>query len=295
MKRIILALFMLLMVGLPLRVNALSVSKNDLTINKGNEQIIDLYAEVDTEITEVNFSLVYTSYDVPAYFNIASGLRDEAVGIKHRIVFSVPVTGKIKLGTIRIEVVDNPKITAGAVNIHTASAVTSDGENINLNTQMINVTINKEINTTTEEEQVTTTETEPDKKENDDIDVNLLSKIESEIVNIEIKKDVFEYTVKVKEDVNELDLKPVTASEGCEVEISSQKLSELVDNQIVIKVKDGEKIEEYKIKVKIDEAVETEIDEAEFESSYSYKGKWIFLIVIFGIVLFAGLLLIKKK
>lgn len=301
MKRIFSILFLLLIVVLPLQVEALSVSKNDLTINKGEEQLVDLYAEVDTEVTEVNFSLVYTSYDVPAYFNIESGLRDEAVGIKHKIVFSVPVTGKIKLGTVRVKAVDNPKVTSGAVNIHSASATNSNGETISLNAQMLNVTINKNTDTTVPDVQQTpATEPEEDKKEITDKDDdknanNLLSKIESQIVNIELKKDVFEYSVKIKEDVEELDLKPILADEKYTVEISNQKISELEDNKIIIKVSDGAKTEEYKITVDVVLDVAPEIDDEEFESSFAYKGKWILLIIIFGVVLGVGLLLTKKQ
>lgn len=295
MKRIILTLFMILVMGLPFGVSALSVSESDLVIDKGDEQLIDLYAEVDSEVTEVNFSLVYTSYDVPAYFNIASGLRDEAVGIKHRIVFSVPVSGKIKLGSVKVSVVNNPKIVSSSINVHTASAITSSGETIKLNAQMINVTINKNVDKPDEEEQVKTTETDTEEIDEDKVDSNMLSKIESKIVKIELKKDVFEYNIKIKDDVSELDLKPIAVDEDYEVEISNQKIAELNNNQIVIKVKNDDVVEEYKINVKVIEDVELEIDDTEFDSSYSYKGKWIVLIIIFGVVLFAGLLLVKKK
>lgn len=298
MKRIILTLFLLLNVILPLQVKALSLSENNITIDKGNSKTVDLYANVESEITEVSFSLVYTSYDVPAYFNIESGLRDEAVGIKHKIVFSVPVTGKIKLGTVRVEVVANPKITAGSVNIHSATAKTSDGTVINLNTQMINATVGEGADTTvTPEPEVTepTTTTEPEVNDDEVVEVNMLSKIESEIVDIKLKKDVFEYSIKVKEDIEELDLKPIVVDEKYQVEISSQKIDELTDGQIIITVKDGEKTEEYKINVKVIKDIDTEVDEGEFESTNSYKGKWTVLIIIFVGVLFAGLFFIKKQ
>ena len=44
MKKNILLLFLLLIVLLPLNVKALSVDKNDLTIEKGGGKSIDLYA-----------------------------------------------------------------------------------------------------------------------------------------------------------------------------------------------------------------------------------------------------------
>ena len=130
MKRIISTLFLLLIIVLQLQVKTLTVSKNNLSVEKGKGSTVDLYAVVDAQITELTFTLVYTSYDLPAYFNIESGLRDEVSGIKHKIGFSVPVTGKVKLGTIKVTAVNNPKVTAGSVNIHTAKAVTSTGETI---------------------------------------------------------------------------------------------------------------------------------------------------------------------
>ena len=55
--------------------------------------------------------------------------------------------------------------------------------------------------------------------------------------------------VTYKEDVEELDLNPIARDKKYKIEISSQKISELIDNQIIITVKYGEKKEEYKIKI----------------------------------------------
>lgn len=280
-----LLLFLLLIMLLPINVKALSVDKNNLTIEKGGEKNIALYANVETEVTEISFTLVYTTYDVPAYFNLEPGLTDtNPNGISHKIIFSNPVSGKIKLGTINIDVVNNPKVSVGTINIHSGSALTNNGK-INLNSQAINVTIGEEVPEPTE-----STENEEKKK-------NLLDKIESEIVKIDLVEDTYEYTVKIKEDLEELDLKPIPKDENYKVEISTQKIKELVDNKIVIAVKDGDNTEEYIIKVNTikNKVEELEIDDEKFESSYKYKGKWITLIVIMSIVLVIGLTLIKKK
>ena len=285
MRRRLFVLFLMLVIFLPCQVNALSVSKKNVTIDKGSNQNVELSAVVEEEIVKINFSLVYTSYDVPAYFIIGSGLTESVNGIKHSISFSEGMTGNVKLGNIKVSVVDNPKVVSGTVNIHSATALTSDGETINLDTQMINVTVGGNNNTPT------VTAPKDDDKETKD---NLLSKIESNIVNIELKKDVFEYTVNVKENVEELDLNPILVDDKYEVEISSQKISELEDSKIVIKVKNGNVVEEYKILVNVIEEVKTEVDKSEFKNDYSYKGKWLFLVIVFGVILFAGLLLLKK-
>lgn len=286
MKKRILLLFLLLVVALPINVKALSVDKNSLTIEKGNSENINLSTQIDKEITEIQFTLVYTSYDVPAYFNVEPGLTDSNPnGIVHKISFPTPISGNIKLGTIRIDVVNNPKITVGTVNIHSAKATTITGETINLDAQTINATIGTPVETKNE----TDDEKEVEQKK------NLLEKIESEIVNIELKENTYEYKVKIKEDIEELDLKAITKNENYKVEISNQKIAELKDNQIIITVSDGDYKEEYKITVSKINIEEIEVDDEEFQSTYKYKGKWVVLIIILSIVLFIGLVLTKKK
>ena len=284
MKRIILTVFFLLVVMVPMNVEALIVDKTNLTIEKGKSDVLTLSTETDALITSIQFTLVYTSYDVPAYFNIEPGLTDSNPnGIVHKITFPTPVTGSIKLGTIRIDVVNNPKIAVGSVNIHTAKATTESGDVINLKAQTINATIGTPVENT------------PVVEEKKEQEKNLLEKIDSEIVKIELKEDVYEYEVKIKEEIEELDLKPVVKNEKYKVEISSQKINELKDNQIIITVKNGEYKEEYKIKVSKIIIEDIEVDNEVFESTYKYKGKWITLIVIMSVVLFVGLALSKKK
>ena len=282
MKKKILLIFLLLIVIFPLNVKALSLDENNITLAKGTSDNIDIYANVETEVSEISFTLTYTTYDIPAYLSLESGLTDtNPNGITHKIIFSNPVSGKIKLGSVKIDVVNNPKVNAGTININAASATTTNGTKINLNAQTINVTIGEPV------------EDKPIEKK-----TNLLDKIESKIVKIDLQKDVYEYAVKIKEDIEELDLKVTAKEESYKVEISNQKISELKDNKIIITVKDGDNTEEYIIKVSVEkekEEKEIEIDEEEFESSYKYKGKWITLIIIMSVILMVGLLLTKKK
>ena len=281
MKKIIQLLVLTLIILLPIEAKALSVDKNNLTIEKGKSESIGLYAEVESEITEIQFTMVYTTYDIPAYYNVEAGLTDtNPNGISHKIIFSNPVSGKIKLGSINTNVVNNPKVTAGSINIHSAKATTTNNDVINLDAQTINVTIGEKV--------VEVIEETPKK--------NLLDRIESEIVKIEIKEDVYEYKVNVKEEIEELDLKAIAKDESYQVEISNQKISELEDNKIIITVKAENNTEEYIVKVnKINKIENIEIDKEKFESAYKYKGKWITIIVILSVVLLIGLTLTKKK
>ena len=286
MKKKFLLILLLLIVILPLNVKALSLDKNDITLAKGTNQNVELYANVETEVSEISFTLTYTTYDIPAYLNLETGLTDtNPNGISHKIIFSNPVSGKIKLGSVKVDVVSNPKVSVGAININAASAITTNGTKVNLNAQTLNVTIGEP-----------TLEPPVEKK------TNLLEKIESKIVKIALQKDVYEYTVKIKEDIKELDLKAIAKDENYKVEITSQKISELKDGKIIITVKDGENKEEYIVKVTVEkeekeekDTKDIEVDKEKFESSYKYKGKWVTIIVVMSAVLIVGLFLTKKK
>ena len=289
MKKLFLLLFLSIIIIMPINVHALSVDKNNLTIEKGGSEPIELYANVSDEVNEIDFTLVYSTYDIPAYFSIEPGLTDtNPNGITHKIVFSEPVTGNIKLGTIRINVVYNPKDYVGTINIHSGKAITTSGETIQLKAQTINANVKEKEEDNTQTNIDTTTNTKKEK-------TRLLEKIESNIVKIELKDDIYEYTVNIKEDIDELDLKPIAKDDKYKIDITSQKIKELKDNQIIITVKDGDNTEEYKIKVNVLEVNKVEIDEDEFKSTYKYKGKWITLIVLLSVVLFAGVILNKKK
>ena len=142
MNKKILLTFLLLIVIFPLNVKALSLDKTNITLAKGTNQNIDLYANVDTEVSDITFTLTYTTYDIPAYLNLEQGLTDNNPnGITHKIIFSNPVSGKIKLGSVGVNVIAYPKVTGGTININAASATTTDGTKINLNAQTLNVTI----------------------------------------------------------------------------------------------------------------------------------------------------------
>ena len=320
MKKVISLLILTLIVILPLEVKAMNVDKNNLTLEKGANDTVNLSVTVEKEVTEISFTLVYTSNDARANYYVAGGLTETITNSSHKITLSESKSGTISLGTVKITVVEEPTDKTGIINIYNVKAITSDGETINLPSQSVNVTIenkiennneekpsenNNETNTnenqTTEQPKPATPKKEENKKTENKKDdetnkiEHLLEKIESNIVKIELQDEVFEYIVKIKEDVEELDLNPIVKDSKYQVEISSQKISELTDNSIIITVKNGEEKQEYKINVKVMTIQEIEIDNSEFESTYTYKEKWIVVIIILSVVLFVGLLLTKKN
>ena len=257
---------------------ALSVNTNKLTLNKGTNDKIMLYASSDTAITSVEFTLVYTSYDVQASFTPNNSYTYKGVGNNtHKVTFDEAKTGKILLGYINVNVKSNPDGSYGGINAYDAKGYTVSGDIIKLNSQTIGVSIAKE--------------------EVVKIDNNLLDRIDSDIVKIELKKDVFEYTVDVDSDVKLLDLKPIAKDSSTSITITNQS----VDKSIVITAKNGDVSQEYVIKINVikkepvKEENNTIIDNSKFKANTSYKGKWILIFVSLLSVLSLGIYLSKKQ
>lgn len=276
---------------------ALTVSENNIEIPKSDRKSIELSTNSEEMLTSVEFTLVYTTYDIPASFIVNPNYTDSNPnGIKHKIIFSEPINGNIILGNININVVDNPKDNTGTVNIHSAIGYTKSGETINLTSQNINVTVlnNRETNTETNEiEKLKEDEQEETKK----FDKNVLKEIKSDLVKINIQKDIFEYTIAINNDIEKLDLEPIAINESYKVKISNQEIATLEDNKINITITDnkGNKID-YIIKVNILKDISNvEIDDSDFKEKNTYKGKWIILVIIFSIILLFGLILTRKK
>lgn len=276
---------------------ALTVSENNIEIPKSDRKSIELSTNSEEMLTSVEFTLVYTTYDIPASFIVNPNYTDSNPnGIKHKIIFSEPINGNIILGNININVVDNPKDNTGTVNIHSAIGYTESGETINLTSQNINVTVlnNRETNTETNEIEKPK---EDEQQETKKIDKNVLKEIKSDLVKINIQKDIFEYTITINNDIEKLDLEPVTINKSYKVEISNQEIATLEDNKINITITDdkGNKID-YIIKVNILKDIsDVEIDDSDFKEKNTYKGKWIILVIIFSTILLFGLILTRKK
>lgn len=274
-------------------VYALSVSKNDITIEKGGSERIELYANVEADIKRVDFTLVFSTYDIPAAFIANSALIDtNPDGITHSVTLPEAKSGKILLGTVDITSKQDATETAGSVSIHTASATTTSDERVSLNPQTINIKLGTPEPTPTPTEKPS----EPSKpsESSGEVDKGLLAKIESKLVDIELKKNTFTYTVELKDNkITELDLKPIAKDDKTKVEISTQKIKELKNNKIIITATNGDTKQTYSIRIKRKNDVV--IDKGEFKADKSYKTKWIIMSVILLIALAGSIILTKKK
>ena len=138
---------------------------------------------------------------------------------------------------------------------------------------------------------------EDEQEETKEFDKNVLKEIKSDLVKINIQKDIFEYTITINNDIEKLDLEPVAINKSYKVEISNQEIATLEDNKINITIIDdkGNKID-YIIKVNILKDIsDVEIDDSDFKEKNTYKGEWIVLVIIFSTILLFGLILTRKK
>ena len=286
LKLIIIAVILLIPIG---SVSALTVSENDIKIPASGSKSIELSTSSEELLTSVEFTLVYTTYDIPANFIVNSSYTDSNPnGIKHKVIFPEPISGKITLGNVNINVVNNPKDTAGTINIHSAIGYTETGETITLNAQNINIIIGEESNNNTDK---------PSNDDNSNTNKNVLKEIKSDIVKINLQEDVFEYQITIDKDIEKLDLEPIAITDTYKVEVSNQEIATLEDNKINITVTDntGNKTV-YTIKVNILKDISSvEIDNTNYKEKNTYKGKWIILIIFFSVILLFGLALTKKK
>lgn len=276
-KRIIFLLVVFL-INLPL-VSALSVDSTELTVAKGEKSTVDVYADLKEETTKVSFSLVYTTYDVPATFKAEEGITLKTNTTKNTLTFSEAQKGQVKLGTIEISILKSAKANKGIIRLNSATATSKSGNISKLDPVELTVTIGTSTNNSTSVKES-----------------NLLKGITSKIVNIDLKDNVYTYEVNVKEDVKELDLVAVPKDEKSKVVISSQKISELKDGKIIINVTSPSNTkEEYTVKVNVLKTDKVEIDKEEFKADSSYKGKWVVVIIVSVVALLFGFTLSKKE
>lgn len=276
-KRIIFLLVVFL-INLPL-VSALSVDNTELTVAKGEKSTVNVYADLKEETTKVSFSLVYTTYDVPATFKAEEGITLKTNKTKNTLTFSEAQKGQVKLGTIEISILKSAKANKGTIRLNSATATSKSGNISKLDPVELTVTIGTSTNNSTSVKES-----------------NLLKGITSKIVNIDLKDNVYTYEVNVKEDVKELDLVAVPKDEKSKVVISNQKISDLKDGKITINVTSPSNTkEEYIVKVNVLKTDKVEIDKEEFKADSSYKGKWVVVIIVSVVALLFGFTLSKKE
>ncbi len=281
MKKILSILFIFILLFSFNRVYALSLEETNFMIELGKREKASLYADLPEDTKQVEFTLFFDSYDIPVTFTPSKGITDtNPDGPTHTLKFSEVASGKTLIGTINMSVKATATVTSAGAQFTKASALDTNGKKTTLNNQEILVKIGKKVETPVD--------TTPK-------NYNLLKEIQSEIVSINLVENVFEYEVSVKSSLEKLDLKAIPNEEKYGVSYSTQEISKLEDNKILITVTNGKEKQVYTIKVKIiKDAEKVEIDTEEFTVDNSYKTKWIFIIIFLSITLVAAIVLNKK-
>ena len=256
-------------------VDALTLEEKEVSVTKGESKTVQLTEKFTEKVKKIEFNLVYYNNDIIGIFQVNPSYQDKTAGIKHEIFFPNGVNGEIDLGEIQVTVADKPTVQKGNINISNVQATTISGKVLNIENESLQVTIN-------------------DKKEkNETPPKNLIEKIDSNIIQINLKENIYEYKVTVKNDVEELDLKPIAKYQGTTIDVSSQKLEKNKNNTIIITAKKDDIEEEYKIQVKYQQDIK--IDKHQYKQDNSYKKKWSIITIFFGSFFVVGLLFLKKE
>lgn len=275
MKKIFRYIIVVFLMTISIRkVDALSVDKSEVSLVRGGNISLTLKENFTSKISKIEFNLVYSNKDIKGSFNSSSGIDDNN-GIKHSISYSKPISGEVDIGTININVSNDINSFSGKVSLVSAKAITVDGNSIDLDGPIINVKV------------------EEDVSDSASSDKDLLERIDSKLVKINLESGVYEYNVLVNNDIKELDLEPVAKDNKTSINISSQKLISGKDNKITIDVSKGSVLQNYIINVSYEEPLE--IDQSKFTANNNYKNKWLILMGVFGILFTGSLIAVKVK
>ncbi len=274
MKKLLKVLFSISLIFILInKVEALTLEEKELHLAKGETKEIEVTEKFSEKIKKLEFNLVYYNNDITGTFQVNSSYQDKTSGIKHEIVFPNGVSGELSLGKLQVLVAKNSSLQKGIININNVQATTLNGKILNLENISLPIFI--------------------DSKKENTVTGNLIEKIDSNLVNISLKENTYEYKVTVKEDIKELDLKPITKYQDTIIDISSQKLEKEKNNIIIITAKKDNIEEEYKIQVKYQKDIK--IDTHKYKEDNSYKKKWIIIASIFSVIFIIGLFLFKKE
>ena len=275
MKKIFRYIIVVFLMTISIRkVDALSVDKSDVSLGRGGNISLTLKENFTSKISKIEFNLVYSNKDIKGSFNSSSGIDDNN-GIKHSISYSKPISGEVDIGTININVSNDINSFSGKVSLVSAKAITVDGNSIDLDGPIINVKV------------------EEDVSDSASSDKDLLERIDSKLVKINLESGVYEYNVLVNDEIKELDLEPVAKDNKTSINISSQKLISGKDNKITIDASKGSILQSYIINVNYEEPLE--IDQSKFTANNNYKNKWLILMGVFGILFTGSLITIKVR
>ena len=280
-KKLILLFILMAVIFIPVSVkaeNKIYFETDEVNIELNSTKKINILVDSDEDFTKVNFNLITTSYNVGFYsveFNEAFVRNaSSAAGSNYELESKTPQKSGTIIGSVTLIAKDSAYLNEqGYIRLNKAS-ITTNGLIDLPSTQLKFMVSNK-------------------KSSN-----NYLSSLSSDIVNIDFDKEVLDYSVVVKSNVNKLDLVGVPEDPKATVTILDQSLkSNKTKIKVMVKAEDGnERIYTVTVNKKNEKKVTATTTKKSMDSfEKSSKLKWGIIFFVLIIIVIIDVLYIKKK
>ena len=222
-KKLILLFILMAVIFVPVSVkaeNKIYFETDEVNIGLNSTKKINILVDSDEDFTKVNFNLITTSYNVGFYsveFNEAFVRNaSSATGSNYELESKTPQKSGTIIGSVTLIAKDSAYLNEQGYIRLTKASITTNGLIDLPSTQLKFMVSNK-------------------KSSN-----NYLSSLSSDIVNIDFDKEVLDYSVVVKSNVNKLDLVGVPEDSKATVTILDQSLkSNKTKIKVMVKAEDG--------------------------------------------------------
>lgn len=280
-KKLILLFILMAVIFIPVSVkaeNKIYFETDEVNIELNSTKKINILVDSDEDFTKVNFNLITTSYNVGFYsveFNEAFVRNaSSAAGSNYELESKTPQKSGTIIGSVTLIAKDSAYLNEQGYIRLTKASITTNGLIDLPSTQLKFMVSNK-------------------KSSN-----NYLSSLSSDIVNIDFDKEVLDYSVVVKSNVNKLDLVGVPEDSKATVTILDQSLkSNKTKIKVMVKAEDGnERIYTVTVNKKNEKKVTATTTKKSMDSfEKSSKLKWGIIFFALIIIVIIDVLYIKKK
>ena len=280
-KKLILLFILMAVIFIPVSVkaeNKIYFETDEVNIELNSTKKINILVDSDEDFTKVNFNLITTSYNVGFYsveFNEAFVRNaSSAAGSNYELESKTPQKSGTIIGSVTLIAKDSAYLNEQGYIRLTKASITTNGLIDLPSTQLKFMVSNK-------------------KSSN-----NYLSSLSSDIVNINFDKEVLDYSVVVKSNVNKLDLVGVPEDSKATVTILDQSLkSNKTKIKVMVKAEDGnERIYTVTVNKKNEKKVTATTTKKSMDSfEKSSKLKWGIIFFALIIIVIIDVLYIKKK
>lgn len=280
-KKLILLFILMAVIFVPVSVkaeNKIYFETDEVNIELNSTKKINILVDSDEDFTKVNFNLITTSYNVGFYsveFNEAFVRNtSSATGSNYELESKTPQKSGTIIGSVTLIAKDSAYLNEQGYIRLTKASITTNGLIDLPSTQLKFMVSNK-------------------KSSN-----NYLSSLSSDIVNIDFDKEVLDYSVVVKSNVNKLDLVGVPEDPKATVTILDQSLkSNKTKIKVMVKAEDGnERIYTVTVNKKNEKKVTATTTKKSMDSfEKSSKLKWGIIFFALIIIVIIDVLYIKKK